>query len=73
MICGKCGISHDNVKGYCPSCRALPQLVKEKFKDSFPSGFSAEVYREYENCGREVLGTLICLSDENCYASCRTN
>lgn len=65
MICRKCGISHDNVKGYCPSCSTLPQLVRERFKDSFPSGFSTEVYRECENCGREVSGILISLSDAN--------
>ena len=65
MICRKCGIAYDSVQGDCPSCRMLRQIVRERFKDSFPSGFSTEVYRQCENCGREVSGTLISLSDAN--------
>jgi len=71
-------MSHDNVGGYCPSCHALPQLAKQKLKDFLSSGFCTEVCRECENCGREVSGKLICLSDEtpSCWdlknAFCRT-
>lgn len=65
MICRKCGISHDNVGGYCPNCHALPQLIKQQLKWPLSNGFCTEVRRVCESCGKELSGKLICLSDEN--------
>jgi hypothetical protein len=68
MICRKCGISYDNVKSYCPNCRAVVHLSseqKEKLRQYITGNYCVEVYEVCEQCGREVLGKRIRLSDEN--------